>query len=164
MKEIVLSGKKVLRQIAKDYPISEIGSPKFNKIIADMSTALDSENNGAAIAAPQIGESWRIFVVSGKILPKRGGVEQPNQIFVNPIIKKTSNQKITLEEGCLSVPNIFGKIKRADKIMIEAYNEKGNKFAKQGSNLIAQVFQHEIDHLNGVLFIDKATNLIKITE
>jgi len=162
MKKIVQKGNTVLRQVAKDYPLADIGMPKFNKIIDDMNTVLDSQNDGVAIAAPQIGESWRIFIISGKVLPKRAGVKQNNQIFINPIIKKISSHKVTMEEGCLSVRWIYGKTKRADRAMVEAYNEKGNKFAKQGSGLLAQIFQHEIDHLDGILFIDKAYYLQEI--
>lgn len=162
MKEIVQEGNQVLRKMAENYPVAEIGSPKFNKIITDMNTALDSQEDGVAIAAPQIGESWRIFIVSGKVLPKRAGKDQANQVFVNPLIKKLSNHKITVEEGCLSVRWVYGKTRRADGALVEAYNEKGHKFARQGSGLIAQIFQHEIDHLNGVLFIDKASNLVEV--
>lgn len=162
MKKIVQEGNKVLRQTAKDYPVANIGSPKFQKIIADMNMALDSQADGVAIAAPQIDESWRIFIVAGRVWPKRAGQNQANQIFVNPKIKKLSNHKITVEEGCLSVRWIYGKTKRADKAMVEAYNEKGHKFVRQGSGLLAQIFQHEIDHLNGILFIDKASNLTEI--
>ena len=162
MKEIVQAENKVLRQTAKDYPLAEIGSPKFSKLILEMNTALDSQEDGVAIAAPQIGESWRIFIVSGKAFPKQGGQRQANKIFINPVIKKLSNHKVVLEEGCLSVRWIYGKTKRADSVLVEAYNESGHKFARQGSGLLAQIFQHEIDHLNGILFIDKATQLTKI--
>lgn len=163
MKDIVQEGNQVLRQISKDYPVAEIGRPKFNKIISEMNASLDSQEDGVAIAAPQIGESWRIFIVSGKAFPKKAGRTQANQVFVNPVIKKLSKNKIVLEEGCLSVRWIYGKTKRSDKAMVEAYNEKGHKFAKQGSGLLAQIFQHEIDHLNGILFIDKASNLIEVS-
>ncbi len=162
MTEIIQEGNKVLRQTAKDYPISEIGSSHLKKIIENMNRALDAEDDGVAIAAPQIGESWRIFIVSGKILPKKLGKPQTNQVFINPVIKKLSKNKVAMEEGCLSVRWIYGKTKRADKAMVEAYNEKGHKFARQGSGLLAQVFQHETDHLNGVLFIDKASHLVRI--
>jgi peptide deformylase len=67
-----------------------------------------------------------------------------------------------MEEGCLSVRWVYGKTKRADKAMVEAYNERGHKFVRQGSGLLAQIYQHEIDHLNGILFIDKASHLVEI--
>lgn len=162
MKKIVQQEAKVLRLIAKDYPVEKIGDPEFKEIISEMNQALDSEEDGVAIAAPQIGISWRIFIVSKKAFPVKNNQENFNQVFVNPIIKKISKNKTLVDEGCLSVRWIYGKTKRADKVMVEAYNEKGYKFAKQGTGLLAQIFQHEIDHLNGVLFIDKASKLIEV--
>lgn len=159
---IVQAGDKVLREISRDVPQADIGAPGLAKIISDMNEALDSQEDGVAIAAPQIGISLRIFIVSGKVLPMRGGVSQSNQVFINPVIKKKSGHKQAMEEGCLSVRWIYGQTKRADKVQVEALNEKGHKFVRQGSGLIAQIFQHEIDHLDGVLFIDKATHLTEI--
>ena len=162
MTKIVQVEDKVLRQTAKEVPVADIGSAKLNKILADMNTALDAEDDGVAIAAPQIGVPLRIFVVSGKVFPKKAGSTQANQVFINPVIKKLSAKRIKMEEGCLSVRWIYGETKRADRAMVEAYNEKGHKFVRQGSGLLAQIFQHEIDHLEGVLFIDKATHLHEI--
>ena len=162
IKKIVQTGDSVLREQAKEVPLKEIGSAKLNKIIAEMNSSLDICEDGVALAAPQIGVSLRIFVVSHKVLPKRAGQEQPNQVFINPIIKKISEKKVAMEEGCLSVRFIYGRTKRANQVLVEAYNEKGHKFARQGSGLMAQIFQHEIDHLDGVLFIDKATNLEEV--
>lgn len=162
MVKIIQENNPLLRQVAKPVPNTEIGSLKIKKIITEMNEALDKEEDGVAIAAPQIGISLRIFIVSHKILPIKKNEETKNQVYINPIIKKSSKRKISLDEGCLSVRWIYGKTKRADKILIEAYNEKGNKFAKVGTGLLAQVFQHETDHLDGILFIDHATGLQKI--
>ena len=162
MNEIVQTGEKVLRETAKEVPLADIGSAKLKKILADMNEALDSQDDGVAIAAPQIGVALRIFIVSRKALPKKGGVEQENQIYINPIIKKLSAKKSNVEEGCLSVRWIYGETKRADTAQVEAYNENGHKFARQGSGLLAQIFQHETDHLNGVLFTDIARKLHEV--
>jgi len=162
MKKIVQAEDPVLRELAKEIPLTDIGGTKLSKLIADMNEALDSQEDGVAIAAPQIGAPLRLFIVSGKVLPKRGGETQSNQVYINPVIKKRSGRKIIMEEGCLSVRWVYGKTKRSDKIQIEAINEKGHKFVRQGTGLIAQIFQHETDHLNGVLFIDKASHLQEI--
>lgn len=159
MKKIVQKNSKVLRQIATEVNPADIGSEKLSKILTDMSEALDACYDGVAIAAPQIGVPLRIFVVSGKALPKKDGEPGPNQVYINPIIKKLSAKKVKMEEGCLSVRWLYGETKRADKATVEAYNEKGHKFVKSGGGLLAQIFQHEIDHLDGVLFTDKAINL-----
>ena len=162
MVKIVQQEEKVLRETAKEVPLADIGGAKLNKILDDMNEALDSQDDGVAIAAPQIGVPLRIFIVSRKALPKKGGIEQPNQIFINPIIKKLSVKKSNMEEGCLSVRWIYGETKRAETAQVEAYNEKGHKFARQGSGLLAQIFQHETDHLNGILFIDIAKKLHEV--
>lgn len=172
MLEIVQSENPVLRKIAKDVPISSITKPKIKKILSDMSEALNSQYDGVAIAAPQIGISLRIFVVSGKVFDEdfvRGKapskidtytkIRHPNLVFINPIIKKISKDRKLMDEGCLSVRPVYGKVRRATKVTVEAYNEKGVKFTINGSGLIAHIFQHETDHLEGILFIDKAKDL-----
>ena len=176
-----------MRQIAKEVPLSDIGTPKLDKIIEEMKKALDSQMDGVAIAAPQIGEPLRIFVVSGKInkilekdaMLKIAGVKNksqlseadrkilaekkyPDQVYINPKIKKISKDSEWLEEGCLSIRYAYGKRKRAKKATIEAYDENGKRFTRGGSGLLAQIFQHETDHLEGELFIDKAKDLREI--
>lgn len=165
MVEIVQEGNKTLRQIAKEVPVSEITGIKIQKILKDMSEALDSQNDGVAIAAPQIDVSLRIFAVSGRVFDEDfingtsnfvNAKKHPNLFFINPIITKISKDKKVMDEGCLSVRPIFGKVRRATRATVEAYNEKGKKFKMNGSGLLAHIFQHETDHLEGILFIDKA--------
>ena len=172
---IVQNGDKVLRKISKEIPVSSIKKPKIQKVIADMNSALNSQYDGVAIAAPQIGVSLRLFIVSGKIFNEnfirgeqpskqknQNKIQKPNLIFINPVFKKTSKDKKLMTEGCLSVRPIYGKVRRATRVIIEAYDEHGNKFTKEGSGLLAHIFQHEIDHLEGILFIDKAKDLQEI--
>jgi len=173
MVEIVQDGNKTLRQIAKEVPVSEITKPKIQKILKDMSEALDSQNDGVAIAAPQIDVSLRIFIVSGKIFDKefmdgtsntRSIKTHSNLFFINPVITKISKDKKVMNEGCLSVRPIYGKVRRATRATVEAYNEKGKKFKMNGSGLLAHIFQHETDHLEGILFIDKAKDIREILQ
>ncbi len=179
MKKIVQNGDPVLREVAKEIPIQEIQSPKIQKIIKEMSSALASQDDGVAIAAPQIGYSLRIFVVSGKVFSEEftknreerlSGDKKTEDItevkekikdlvFINPKITKLSQDKKWLPEGCLSVRWLYGKVKRSLKATVEAYNEKGEKFTRGGSGLLAHIFQHETDHLNGILFIDNAKDV-----
>lgn len=167
VKDILQSEEKVLRQVAKEIPIKDIQSLKVKKILKDMSLALDSQYDGVAIAAPQIGYSVRIFLVSGKIFEKdfmKGKKteikkEIKNLAFINPKITKLSKDKEWMPEGCLSVRPIYGKTYRSNKATVEAYNEEGVKFTRGASGLLAQIFQHETDHLNGILFIDHAKEL-----
>ncbi len=168
-KKILQKEAPVLREIAKEVTLEEISSPKIQKILNEMKEALASQDDGVAIAAPQIGYSLRIFVVSHKVAgltkkPKRSKgeyIEAPeavpqDSVYINPVIQKLSKEKKVLEEGCLSVRYLYGKVSRSHKATVEAYDENGKKFTRGGTGLLAQAFQHETDHLNGILFIDKA--------
>ncbi len=160
---IVQNGDPVLRELAQSVPLKDISSPKIKKILADMKVALASQDDGVAIAAPQIGQPFRIFVVAGSALK----MIDPDYIggdvtFINPEITKLSRQKHEVEEGCLSVRYLYGKIKRSTKASVRAYDEHGKRFERGASGLLAQIFQHETDHLDGVLFIDHAYDVQEV--
>jgi peptide deformylase len=164
---IVQTGNQVLRAAASEVPLEQIGQTKIRHLLDKMKAILATREDGAALAAPQIGVSLRIFVVSKRIFDEGkdhfpAKLKTQDLVFINPVLIKVSKKKKKLEEGCLSVQGVFGKIERADKAQIEAYNENGQKIAYSGSGLLAQIFQHEIDHLNGILFTDKAKDLIKV--
>lgn len=93
---------------------------------------------------------------------KKSSKKVGDMVFINPVIKKLSREKRMMEEGCLSVRPLYGKVKRSVKATITAYNEKGEKFEMGASGLLAQIFQHEVDHLYGTLFIDKAVDLFEM--
>jgi peptide deformylase len=169
MKKIVQKEEKVLRKIAKEILIKDITSPKIKKVLKEMSESLKSQDDGVAIAAPQIGYSLQIFVVSGKIFDpdfvRYEGIKKEKKdlpkdlIFINPIISKLSRDKEWVPEGCLSVRWLYGNTHRSKKATVTAYDENGKKFTRGASGLLAQIFQHETDHLNGILFIDHAKNV-----
>ena len=171
MKKILQQKEKVLRKIAHEVRVVDIKTKKIQSILREMSEALRSQNDGVAIAAPQIGYSLRIFVVSGKIFAENFGkapdpdlppVKQKlnkDLIFINPKISKLSREKDWVPEGCLSVRWLYGKTFRSTKATVTAYDEKGKKFTRGASGLLAQIFQHETDHLNGILFIDNAKDV-----
>jgi len=158
---------KVLREKAQKVPLEDIGAKKIKSVIQDMKIALKRELDGVAIAAPQIGVALRIFVVSGRAFAVMKGEDEiedkyPDMVFINPVIQKISRKKIEIDEGCLSVRGKYGKVRRAEKTTVSAYDENGNKFTYGASGLLSQIFQHETDHLEGVLFIDKAKSLEEI--
>jgi peptide deformylase len=155
MSSIVQSPHKTLRGIAQEIPIPDISSQKIKKIIEEMKIALYEQDDGVAIAAPQINQPLRIFIVSKKAIPKA----LDDIIFVNPTIVRLGKKKEAMSEGCLSVRWKYGLVKRSLTATVKAYNEQGNEFVMAGRGLLAQIFQHETDHLNGILFIDKATNV-----
>ena len=163
--KIFEKGEKVLREKAKEVPAQEIKNKKFQKIIQKMEQVIAENEEAVAVAAPQIGEGWRIFAISEWAKNSEARKERKefkNVIFINPKIIKTSQRQKSMPEGCLSTPSLFGTTKRAEKIRVEALDENGKKFTRSASGLFAQALQHEIDHLNGILFVDGATGLSKI--
>lgn len=187
MIDIIQKEHEVLRKIAKPVAIKEIKSLKIQKILANMKKAMDSQDDSVAIAAPQIGVSLRIFTVSKKVfkIPEKEtsiedkakstgddktpqdstrGIEnsEDDLVFINPEIIKLSKKEEELDEGCLSARWLYGRVKRSTNITIKAYNEKGVGFTRGAEGLLAQIFQHEIDHLNGILFTDKASDIEEI--
>jgi len=166
MVEILNRDNPILRKHAELVMPQDIGSPKLTKILEDMNRAMDTQRDGIAIAAPQIGVSLQIFIVSGSLLSQadstyKGGTE--NIVFINPKITKKSRETKDVEEGCLSVRWFYGVVKRHTKVTLIAQNEKGEKIERGASGLLAQIFQHETDHLNGKLFTDRATELWEMT-
>jgi len=161
MPKILQKDNPLLRSKAKTVLTKDIQSPRMKKILRDMKAALASQEDGVAIAAPQIGVSLRIFIISGRVFsllhpdPKGG---EKDIVCINPEIIKISKEKEFVEEGCLSVRYIYGKVKRSKKARIEALDENGKRFELGGTGVLAQIFQHETDHLNGVLFTDKAVD------
>lgn len=167
-----------LRDVAAEIPLADIGRPFIRELIADMKRLLAQEKFGVAIAASQVGEPVRLFVVSGRALAKHndgeGGdtdedVENKktknekqsisDQVYMNPVMVKTSKVKRQKHEGCLSVKGKWGNVARAEKATVRAYDEHGKLFTRGASGFLAHVFQHEMDHLDGILYIDKAKKL-----
>ncbi|HBB43836.1 MAG: hypothetical protein UW27_C0004G0032 [Parcubacteria group bacterium GW2011_GWA1_44_13] len=189
MVKIVQKEDPVLREVAESVNPKDFGSPRLKKILEDMVTALEKEEDGVAIAAPQIGIPLRIFVVSHRAFeyedvedehedeldsihsdyvslakpPLHKKPMRSDMVFINPVITKLSRKKKWVPEGCLSVRWLYGEVSRADKATVRAYDQNGKAFTWGGSGLLAQIFQHETDHLNGALFIDTARNVEKIT-
>ncbi|MBU1558091.1 peptide deformylase [Patescibacteria group bacterium] len=154
--EILQKENPILREKAQEIDLEDISSAKIKKLIADMKKILEKQENGAALAAPQVGEPLRLFIISEKI---SGDEKTIHTIYINPEITKLSKKTEWMEEGCLSVKGIYGKVKRSTNCNIVAYDENGKKFTRGAGGLLAQIFQHETDHLNGILFIDKAKDL-----
>lgn len=167
--EILQTGNPVLRQVSSAITKDKIKSSEIKKIIADLKNAMKLQKDAAAISAIQIGKPVRLFVISKRVFEngenklKDKNIKE-DLIFINPKIKKTSKTKQTLEEGCLSVRCVYGQVTRPEKVTVEACDENGNKFSRGFSGLLSTIVQHENDHLDGILFIDKATDMQQITE
>ena len=165
-----------LRLKAREVPLSDIGSPRLEKMISDMKKLLSNEDYGVALAAPQIGESLKLFVVSGTAVmkreeanKKRGKKDSPShdestltfhdEVYINPIMTKMSRAKKDKHEGCLSVRGKWGLVPRSEKATLRYYNENGEQLTRGASGFLAHIFQHEMDHLDGILYTDKANEI-----
>jgi peptide deformylase len=166
---IVQEPDPVLREVALPVLKKDITSRKIASLIARMKELLKKEEFGVAIAAPQVGVSLRIFVIAGKAFAtdeNRKGFEEdesaahyPHMVFINPRLTRLSKKMVELSEGCLSVRGKYGTVMRHEKASIEALDEKGKRFTYHGSGLIGHIFQHECDHLEGILYTDKVVKL-----
>lgn len=164
---IVQIGQKagaVLTHVSDPVPLKDISTNKIKNILKEMSRVLALEEDGVALAAPQIGAPIRIFIVKGSVLakPHEDPLTIPDAIFINPVITKRSRETEWMDEGCLSVKNYYGKTRRSLKATVRAYNEHGKLVVRGAAGLLAQIFQHETDHLNGILFIDHATDVVEV--
>ncbi|HPT72767.1 MAG TPA: peptide deformylase, partial [Candidatus Cloacimonadota bacterium] len=150
--QIRLVGDKILRQVAE--PVQEI-TPEMKNFLKDLTHTM-YETDGVGLAAPQVGLSQRIFVIDTTWSQEEGKKEPI--VLINPVILESSGELI-YEEGCLSVPGIFEKVKRFNHIVMEYQDINGEKRTLEGEGTRAVVMQHEYDHLDGILFIDKITKL-----
>ncbi|MFH0755587.1 MAG: peptide deformylase [bacterium] len=168
--EILQKENPILRKMSFAIPINKIKTLNIKKNILLLKTIINNQYDAAAISAVQINKPIRLFLISKKVfscerseaIQKKIKIKN-DLIFINPKIIKISKNKQLLEEGCLSVKYVYGKVLRPEKVSIEAYDETGKKFSRGFSGLLAQIVQHEIDHLNGILFIDKAIDIQKIS-
>lgn len=161
MQDVVQKGHVALKSIAREIPKDAIKSERIQKIILRMQEALSACADGVALAAPQIGESVRIFIVHPRTWKGETPPKGEHLVYINPIITKRSQKKETMDEGCLSVRGVYGKTRRSTRATVEALDENGVAFSRGAGGLLAQIFQHETDHLNGILFIDHATELVR---
>ena len=152
VRNIITEPDKILRKISS--PVQKVGDTE-RKIMDDMVETMYSAN-GIGLAAIQIGIPKRIIVIDLKIENKKNPL-----FFVNPVIKNKDSLKTTYEEGCLSVPNQFAEIDRPKKCDVEYLDYNGEKKILKAEGLLATCIQHEMDHLEGILFIDYLSKLKK---
>lgn len=126
------------------------------RAVADRMIALMREVDGAGLAAPQVGLAWRLFVTAGR---EEG---PPDRVFINPEMTIVKNELVVREEGCLSVPGLHVNIRRPIAMQIAALDREGNEFTLQDDDFDARVWQHEFDHLEGVLIIDRMSPMDRL--
>ncbi len=152
VRKVVQSGNPVLRQVAKK--VIKVDK-KALSIIQDLKDTLKTqkEPEGVGLAAPQIGKSVRIFIADYKNFQRV--VVNPEILNIEENKKKKVRAKKEILEGCLSLPYYYGPLKRASKVTLKYLDEKGKEITEDFTDFNAQIIMHEIDHLNGILFIDR---------
>lgn len=160
MAKLVPENHPALHQIAEEVTAAEIADGTLTKLVKDMKQALQSYNVegfvAVAIAAPQIGISKRVFLIDDQ---SKDRDSLPSLVAVNPKITKFSKKTDLFGEGCLSVPNYYGSVRRHKNVTLRAQDETGAEYERGAGGLLAQIFQHETDHLDGILFTERAEQL-----
>lgn len=156
-------GNPVLRLTAEEIPKSEIRSERIQRLIADMFDTM-AEYGGVGLAAPQVHESIRLFVITDIPDPDtEDGYLARARAIINPEITFLTDEEISYFEGCLSIPDFRGRVPRIRKIRLRAFDQDGKKIDEEIEGFPAVVCQHEFDHLNGIMFLDRMPDLSTLT-
>ncbi len=151
VREILSEGHPTLRKVAKKVALKEIGDPLFQQLIDDMFATMYAAP-GVGLAAPQVNVSKRLFVMDVH------DEEHEPAVVINPKLEE-GGEEVELKEGCLSVPGIVGDIVRRTRVVVTGLDRRGERIRIEGDGLSAQCLQHEVDHLDGILYLDRAKNL-----
>jgi peptide deformylase len=160
VREIITLPHQTLRRKARK--VTDFGTD-LNTLIDDMVETM-RQAPGVGLAAPQVNASLRVIVVE---YPEKDDEEDaPAKLFavVNPEIVRSSSETEIGTEGCLSIPNILGEVERATAVNVKGFNRRGQPVKIKANGWLARIFQHEIDHLDGVLFVDRAERVWKVEE
>ncbi len=153
---VIRMGHPTLRRVAKPYPVDNIGSAAFRALLQDMRETLHAYG-GIGLAAPQIDVSYQVAVIEIENTTTRyGELDQiPFSVFVNPVISVADGEIAGYWEACLSIPGLMGYVERPQHIQIDYLDEAGTAQSIEYQGFIATVFQHEFDHLQGKLYVDR---------
>ena len=151
VRPILTDGHPTLRKVAKRVDPKEIHDPLFQQLIDDMFETMYAAP-GVGLAAPQVNVSKRIFVIDVH------DDEHDAAVVINPKLEEFGDE-VELREGCLSVPGMVGEIVRHASVSVSGFDRNGQKIRLSGDGLFAQCLQHEVDHLDGKLYVDRATNV-----
>lgn len=174
MRSILTLPHPALRAVAREIPPKDISSPRIRRLIADMKSALAAAPDGVGLAAPQVGESLRLFIVSEEATTidstrpstqdEKTGARRAwaHHVFINPVLVKSARRKTAMAEGCLSLPGRFGEVARSEKVALSWLDEEGKRHSRGFTKFFARVIQHELDHLDGLLIADRAKRLVAI--
>jgi peptide deformylase len=163
--KVARMGHPVLRAKAKPIDPADIGSPRVQRLIDDMFHTM-KEYEGVGLAAPQVHESLRLFVAGFAAREDDEGDGSrgvPMMALINPEITPVGEATDEDWEGCLSIPDIRGRVPRSRQIVVQAYDRRGKRVELRASGFTARVIQHETDHLDGVLFFDRMRDFRSLT-
>ena len=156
-RELVVHPHPVLRRRAA--PVAKVDA-SVRELVAEMFEIMAKEE-GIGLAAPQVGESLRVFV-TGERAGDEGEARVPPRAFINPVLTALEGELTPHEEGCLSLPGIRGTIRRPPRVTIQAIDLEGKPFTLTSDAFCARVWQHEFDHLEGIMIIDRMSTLDRI--
>jgi len=163
VREILHVGNPLLRQVSREVTKNELASAPMQTLIDDLIDTMRAAN-GAGIAAPQIGELVRIATIEVNANPRYPYKPKiPLTVVVNPVVEFLDDELVDVNEGCLSVPNMRGNVMRHVNIRVRYWDRHGNEYDEVKRGLTAGTFQHELDHLDGVLFLDKVIDTTTLT-
>ena len=152
--DIITEPNKILHEATRELTGADLNNPNIKKLLIDMAETMYAKD-GVGIAANQVGESYKICVIAKQFTANK----KNDLILINPRWEKTTLRKTIDVEGCLSVPNTYGEVKRYKKIRVRAINENGKPIEFVAEDFFARIIQHEVDHLSGHLFVEKAKNI-----
>ena len=158
IRKVIQIGEPSLVELSKE--VKDIFSSSTSQIVGDLIETLE-EVKGVGMAAPQIGENYRIFITEIPVSPIRLPINADElRVYINPVITEVSEEIIEIYESCLSIAfaELFLPILRPQTITVEAYDQQGRRFRLRCNGLLARVIQHEYDHLEGILFLEKAND------
>ena len=151
-------GHPVVRTAAQPVPAAEIASPAFQRLVDDM-VATMHEYEGVGLAAPQVHVSLRLAVIEVPASDERSIEAVPLTVLVNPVVTPVGEERLTAWEGCLSVPGLRGMVPRFARARLEARDRDGRPYIADASGFFARVIQHECDHLDGRVYLDRMDDL-----
>jgi peptide deformylase len=155
IREICRMGNPILRRLAEPVALSELQTPEFQSLIQDLRDSM-KHYGGIGIAAPQIGVALQVAVIELPPVSRYGEqFELPFTLFINPVMDYLTDEQQGYWEGCLSVPGLRGFVERPKKIRVTYWDQEGSIQVLAAEGFLATVLQHELDHLRGVLYIDR---------
>jgi len=161
--KVAKMGNPVLRRTADEIPKSEIKSDRIQRLIVDMFDTME-EYGGVGLAAPQVHESIRLLTIADIPDPDtEDGYLSRRRAVINPELTFLTDDEIAFFEGCLSIPDFRGQVPRIRKLRLRGFDQDGRKIDEEVEGFPAVVYQHEVDHLNGIMFLDRMPDLKTLT-